>query len=163
VESPSEAAESVNGELSEAQEVRNLYQQEREQEDQQQAGQETDTIEHPSDPTEHPSEPDSNQNRPTNGRGDPYPVMTNPGTGEEVPFPEGNLQQVPQEDRVEWNNMTRGAFIKQWYDNRYSTPDGGWEGYDIHHILPREYGGTNDFQNLVPLPRDLHQQVVTPW
>nr|WP_286119127.1 HNH endonuclease [Thermoactinomyces sp. DSM 45891] len=33
----------------------------------------------------------------------------------------------------------------------------------MHHIIPREYGGTNDFDNLIPLPRDFHQQRVTPW
>jgi 5-methylcytosine-specific restriction endonuclease McrA len=38
-------------------------------------------------------------------------------------------------------------------------------GYNlhIHHVIPREYGGDNSFDNLYPLPRDIHQQVVTPW
>ncbi|HEU5383541.1 MAG TPA: HNH endonuclease signature motif containing protein [Ktedonobacteraceae bacterium] len=89
--------------------------------------------------------------------------MIDPRTGEEVPFPDGDLQPVPKANRVQWNKITRGQYIKQWYDAGYSTPAGGWEPYDIHHILPREYGGTNDFWNLVPLPRDLHQLVVTPW
>lgn len=31
------------------------------------------------------------------------------------------------------------------------TKRGGWAEYDIHHIKPREYGGTNDFWNLVPV------------
>lgn len=30
--------------------------------------------------------------------------------------------------------------------------------YDIHHIKPREYGGTNDFWNLTPVQRRTHQQ-----
>jgi RHS repeat-associated protein len=101
--------------------------------------------------------------RPVNTRGEPYPTMIDPRTGSQVPFPEGNLERIPPENRTPWNNITRGQFIKQWYDNGYSTPEGGWAAYDIHHILPREYGGTNDFWNLVPLLRDLHQFIVTPW
>ncbi len=54
-------------------------------------------------------------------------------------------------------------YIKQWIDNGYPEPPGGWDPYDIRHILPREYGGTNDFWNLVPVERDLHQQILTPW
>ncbi|MFZ6018219.1 MAG: HNH endonuclease [Chloroflexota bacterium] len=32
-----------------------------------------------------------------------------------------------------------------------------WNLYDIHHIIPRQYGGTNAFENLVPVLRDVHQ------
>jgi 5-methylcytosine-specific restriction endonuclease McrA len=35
--------------------------------------------------------------------------------------------------------------------------------HDIHHIIPREYGGTNDFNNLVPVLRTVHQQEFNPW
>jgi hypothetical protein len=35
--------------------------------------------------------------------------------------------------------------------------EGGWDMYDMHHILPRKYGGTNDFWNLVPALRSIHQ------
>lgn len=62
-----------------------------------------------------------------------------------------------------WGSKDRGAFIKEWYDRGYSTPEGGWSGYDIHHIRPREYGGTNDLDNLVPIPRDVHQEQFTSW
>jgi filamentous hemagglutinin len=37
-----------------------------------------------------------------------------------------------------------------------TTPD-GWASYDIHHIHPRELGGNNDFDNLVPVLREVHQ------
>jgi filamentous hemagglutinin len=57
----------------------------------------------------------------------------------------------------------RGAFIKQWYDRGYSTSEGGWSGYDIQHIRPREYGDTNDFDKLVPIPPDVHQQQFNSW
>jgi hypothetical protein len=74
--------------------------------------------------------------RPVNSKGEPYPQMIDPRTGQEVPFPGGDLHG--------------------------SLPN-SWGEYDIHHILPREFGGTNDFWNLVPLERDFHNKIVTPW
>ncbi|WP_390624072.1 HNH endonuclease signature motif containing protein [Fodinicola feengrottensis] len=53
--------------------------------------------------------------------------------------------------------------MKEWYNQGYATPEGGWSRYDIHHIIPREYGGTNDFNNLVPVLRTVHQQEFNPW
>ncbi|MDP5226312.1 MULTISPECIES: hypothetical protein [Arthrobacter] len=50
-----------------------------------------------------------------------------------------------------------------WYDRGYSTPPGGWGAYDIHHITPREFGGSNDFFNLVPLPREIHKTMFNTW
>ncbi len=36
--------------------------------------------------------------------------------------------------------------------------------YDIHHIHPREFGGTNDFWNLVPVERaSTHKLFNTLW
>lgn len=34
--------------------------------------------------------------------------------------------------------------------------------YDVHHIQPLSYGGSNDYSNLIHLPKDLHSQ-VTGW
>jgi hypothetical protein len=70
---------------------------------------------------------------------------------------------VPVADRVPWGAQERGAFIKEWYDRGLSTPEGGWSAYDIHHITPREYGGTNAFDNLVPVLRSVHQNEFNPW
>ncbi len=30
-------------------------------------------------------------------------------------------------------------------------------------VIEREYGGTNDLSNLVPVLRDVHQQEFNPW
>ncbi|WP_409978469.1 HNH endonuclease signature motif containing protein [Anoxybacteroides rupiense] len=35
--------------------------------------------------------------------------------------------------------------------------------YEVHHIRPREYGGNNDYSNLIPLPSSFHRKVVNPW
>ena len=40
----------------------------------------------------------------------------------------------------------------------------GWTKYDIHHILPREYGGANDFENLTPVESETeHRQFNRYW
>ena len=106
--------------------------------------------------------------RPINSRGDPYPSVIDPRTGQEMPFPEGVLQRLADGEKpVEWNNMTRGAYIKEWLDRGYPEPEGGWKPYDIHHILPRDFGGTNDFWNLVPVLRTIHNgpasEGVSAW
>jgi hypothetical protein len=84
-------------------------------------------------------------------------------SGSSIHFPGDGLTKVPVSQRVPWGGKERGDYIKEWYDRGYSTPEGGWSGYDIHHIRPREYGGTNDFDNLVPIPRDVHQQQFNSW
>ena len=98
-----------------------------------------------------------------NSNGQEYPTIKDPRTGENIKFPDGDFSKIPKSQRVDWDNMTRADFIKQWYDAGYSTPPGGWELYDIHHILPREYGGTNDFWNLVPVLREIHQTEFNPF
>lgn len=98
-----------------------------------------------------------------NAAGVPYPLVTDLRTGSPISYPGDGLSRVPVAERVTWNAQDRGAFIKEWYDRGFETPPGGWAGYDIHHVQPREYGGTNDFDNLVPVPRDIHQQQFNPW
>lgn len=107
--------------------------------------------------TEQPLEPVVNH------RGEEYPEVIDPRTGEPIPPPEGDLEIVPQEERVPWGISERRAFIEEWEAKGYPVPEGGWSEYDIHHIRPREYGGTNDFDNLVPVPRSTHQGQLNPW
>jgi RHS repeat-associated protein len=98
-----------------------------------------------------------------NSAGRPYPNVTDPRSGTAIPAPRAGLSKVSVGDRVHWGAQERGAYIKDWYDRGHATPTGGWSGYDIHHIVPREYGGTNAFENLVPVPRLVHQQELNPW
>lgn len=97
-------------------------------------------------------------------------------TGKEVPFPEGSVQRV---DEAKWRPVRtawdegggRGNYIKQWYDwfkeRGQPAPEIDWSSTDIHHIRPIEFGGQNEFDNLVPLPRAQHQgpapDGVTAW
>ncbi|MGG6463071.1 putative Ig domain-containing protein [Solilutibacter silvestris] len=99
----------------------------------------------------------------TNRQGLRYPSVIDPRTGVAIPNPGAGLKIVDKELRAPWGATERGAFIKEWYDKGFTTPEGGWAKYDIHHITPREYGGTNDFNNLVPVLRDVHQKQFNPW
>ena len=99
-----------------------------------------------------------------NARGADYPQITDFKTGEPVHFPEAVPERpVPATQRVRWGNTERGEFIKEWHDRGLPRPEGGWQQYDIHHVKPREYGGTNAFDNLTPVRRDLHKQFNRFW
>ncbi|MFM9258343.1 HNH endonuclease signature motif containing protein [Rhodococcus erythropolis] len=39
----------------------------------------------------------------------------------------------------------------------------GRRRWEVHHILPRKYGGTNEFWNLVPLPTSIHALFTRWW
>jgi len=93
---------------------------------------------------------------PVNSKGHPYPTVLDPRTGAPIHFPSGPLARVDQEDRVLWTTSKRDAFTLQWEQRGYPVPEGGWDAHHIHHILPREFGGTNDFWNLVPLTPEQH-------
>jgi hypothetical protein len=92
-----------------------------------------------------------------------YPSVIDPRTGKPVPFPYGALQKAAKASRVSWGPKERGTFISEWYRRGYSTPEGGWDKYDIHHIVPREYGGTNDFWNLVPVARGTEHELFNSF
>jgi filamentous hemagglutinin len=63
-----------------------------------------------------------------------------------------------------YDDEERGQCIAEWHRRGYDTPRGGCEHYDLHHVLPREYGGTHDFWNLVPVERITHRtQFDTFW
>ncbi len=88
-----------------------------------------------------------------NRRGIYYPSIPDPRTGRPVPFPTGEVQRVPFWQRVRFGRPERNAFIAEWRRRGYPEPAHGWSNYDIHHIRPQEFGGSNDFWNLVPVLR----------
>ncbi len=89
-----------------------------------------------------------------------YPKVIDPRTGRNIQFPSGINGPVDKNLRVAWDSKTdRASFIAEWHRRGYATPRGGWDKYDIHHIQPREFGGSNDFWNLVPVERSTHQQL----
>jgi RHS repeat-associated protein len=98
-----------------------------------------------------------------NKAGKAYPKVIDPRTEKYIFFPDGELKRVPIEQRVNWDMGERADYIREWYNRGYQTPEGGWDGYDIHHILPREFGGDNSFDNLVPIKREIHPEFNEFW
>jgi filamentous hemagglutinin len=65
---------------------------------------------------------------------------------------------------VPWMAEQREAFYRERVSRGLPVPDGGWTGYQVHHILPREWGETNDFMNLIPIPPNpTHQAFNNYW
>ncbi|GMK40428.1 hypothetical protein PCCS19_34840 [Paenibacillus sp. CCS19] len=64
--------------------------------------------------------------------------------------------------RTIFNNSVRDNF-KTWYDKTYGYVDWVTTKGEIHHILPLQYGGTNDYSNLIPLYPDKHLQFTNWW
>lgn len=98
-----------------------------------------------------------------NSKGIAYPKITDLKSGKPIHFPNGNIKVVPKGQRVKWDSHARGQFIKEWYDRGYPSPPRPWGDYDIHHIKPRKYGGTNDFDNLTPVLREEHKKFTAWW
>ena len=92
-----------------------------------------------------------------------YPQVLDPRTGRAIPFPTGVVSRVPKANRVSWGAKSRGDFIAEWHRRGLPEPRGGWKNYDIHHIQPREFGGSNDFLNLVPVERGTHQSLFNSF
>jgi RHS repeat-associated protein len=99
-----------------------------------------------------------------NSRGVPYPRVSVSGYGE-VPFPEGPY--VPNNSLVLRSSFTTGykAEFRNWWTEQGrpwpTAPEGS--SINIHHIKPLKFGGTNAFENLVPLVQPLEHQPFTNW
>ena len=113
-----------------------------------------------------------------NNKGVSYPEVTDIRTGQNMVFPDNVGSRIPKENRVSWYRnqskanlnrinstdiLCKKDYIDEWYKRGYTTPKGGWKLYEIHHIKPREFGGSADFENMVPLLTNIHRKYVTPW
>lgn len=72
-----------------------------------------------------------------------------------------NWVKVDIANRVPWNGAIRAAKIEE-YKATYGDPKWDWSLYDLHHIRPVAFGGTNDLSNLIPLPKAVHS-TITGW
>jgi RHS repeat-associated protein len=95
---------------------------------------------------------------------DLYPKVIDPRTGRHIPFPSAIKNRVADAERITWDSKSdRATFIAEWHGRGYETPRAGWDKCDIHHIQPREFGGSNDFWNLVPVERTTHQKLFNEF
>ena len=94
-----------------------------------------------------------------NSKGASYPEVTDIRTGQNMVFPDGVGSRVSPDSRVGWYRnqseanlyrtndtdiLCKKDYIDEWYRRGYQTPEGGWDLYEIHHIMPREFGGGAD-------------------
>lgn len=91
-----------------------------------------------------------------------YPDYTDSGSKKKLTVPATNLSVVPVSQRVSWTSTDRKNYIS-WYNKNYPNKINDWSKYQIHHIKPRQYGGTNSNSNLIPLLTTYHQKTVSPW
>lgn len=90
-----------------------------------------------------------------------YPFASDPYSGKVMTEPRADWAYTGS---IDWTNKDRGDFIAE-YSRRYPNNRWNWDGAftEIHHIRPRQYGGTNDFDNLIPLEKWFHQGPVERW
>ena len=95
-----------------------------------------------------------------NSRGIPYPEVDVPGYGK-VPFPDPPYTPNNSSSRAqEFTNALKKAFQNWWKNQGLPWPEGE---VNIHHVKPLQYGGTNTFENLVPLTRPQHDLFTNWW
>jgi hypothetical protein len=93
-----------------------------------------------------------------NKKGVIYPTYKDPGSGKTLTVPEYTTWS--KNYVTGWTTTDRNKY-RNWYNDNYR--DLNWSNYEVHHIRPRNYGGTNSNTNLIPLPTDFHRKVVSPW
>jgi hypothetical protein len=96
-----------------------------------------------------------------NSRQEPYPQIIVEGYGK-VPMPNGAY--VPNNSSTRSSEFTPQVKqqFKLWWtiEKGFPWPQGKVE---IHHIQPLKFGGSNSFENLVPLPKDVHDLFTSWW
>jgi hypothetical protein len=99
---------------------------------------------------------------PRNKDGITYPKVIDPRTGEPIPYPQ-DVEFSPKDQRLPRPYDYRKDYQDEWNSRGLPEPDGGWDEYVIHHIQPLEYGGTNDFENGVPVTKPDHELFNEFW
>ncbi|WML26686.1 hypothetical protein [Neobacillus sp. OS1-33] len=94
-----------------------------------------------------------------NKKGVPYPTFKDPKSGKVMSVPSSTTwtkNYYPES----WTTAKRTKYL-DWYEDNYG--DINRSDYEVHHIRPRVYYGSNDYSNLIPLKKSYHQQIVSPW
>lgn len=103
--------------------------------------------------------------RPLNTSGVPYPRIIVEGFGE-VPFPKGPFPKTASAPlRKKFTTSYKKKFKTWWTDEMgrpWPTPQPG-QHVSIHHIKPLSKGGSNSFENLVPLIEQTQHIHFTRW
>jgi len=90
-----------------------------------------------------------------------YPKIYNAHSEQYLPMPnKANLAIVPIEKRVDRNALPYRSNYIIYYKKIFGDPKWNWADYDVHHVVPLEYGGNHNMSNLFALKRSIHQNVV---
>lgn len=77
-----------------------------------------------------------------------------------------NILVCSQDFREKGATTTRPSNLADTYYNTYTANTGvtlNRSLYDVHHIRPLAYGGSNAYSNLIHLPKATHTQVTSWW
>ena len=73
---------------------------------------------------------------------------------------------MPPANYAKGATTTRPSNLADTYYNTYTANTGvtlNRSLYDVHHIRPLAYGGSNAYSNLIHLPKATHTQVTSWW
>ncbi|WP_341348439.1 hypothetical protein [Paenibacillus sp. FSL H3-0469] len=117
-----------------------------------------------------------------NRMGRAYPKQVDPGTNQLIAMPVSTLlsktstaaatqmrsdfdNRVKKPYRTWWEQTYGGGqppnYSNSFFGGLFNSFKSPWDGWEIHHIVPIEFGGTNVYSNLVPLPKTKHQEFTT--
>ncbi|MGG3509699.1 HNH endonuclease [Paenibacillus lautus] len=94
-----------------------------------------------------------------NKKGVLYPPYTDPASGKVMTEPA--RADWARTTSIPWTSSDREKF-KTWYNQTYPN-NYDWSKNEVHHIRPRNLGGTNVNSNLMPIPTTFHRGTVSPW
>ncbi len=78
----------------------------------------------------------------------------------------GKYLPTPPANYPKGATSTRPSNLADIYYNTYTNNTGvtlNRSLYDVHHIRPLAYGGSNDYSNLIHLPKATHKSVTSWW
>lgn len=91
-----------------------------------------------------------------------YPKHTDSLSGKVMTVPKTNWTKVAN-PLPALTKSQRDAY-KAWYEQTYNNGKVlDWSNVQVHHIRPRAYGGTHNYDNLIPLKTSFHTTVTNWW
>ncbi|MDL4842135.1 HNH endonuclease signature motif containing protein [Aquibacillus rhizosphaerae] len=94
-----------------------------------------------------------------NKKGVPYPTYKDKKSKKTMSEPSSTTwtkKYYPES----WTTSKRNKYLN-WYEGEYGKINRS--EYEIHHIRPRVYYGSNSNSNLIPLKKSFHKKVSTWW
>jgi len=92
-----------------------------------------------------------------------YPTYTDSNSMKTISEPTTTTLDVVSSPLAGLTTTQRSAY-KLWYEKTYCNGVvQNWSNVEVHHIKPRQFGGTHDYSNLVPLDKTVHTKFSSWW